>query len=53
MKCDTCGSDKNVTSQPTRSQLLFGGFRGKMTEHRCDECEKKVIQWINSLLKGK
>lgn len=48
--CEICGSTKNVTSEPTRSQLLFGGFRGKMTECRCEECEEKVILWIKSNL---
>lgn len=50
MKCDICGSTNNVERQPTRSQLIFGGFRGKMTELRCDECEKKLVKRIEGLL---
>lgn len=49
-KCEMCGSEKNVSLEPTRSQLLFGGFRAKMMEYRCEECEAKVVAWIKSLI---
>jgi hypothetical protein len=45
-----CGrNDVDVELQPSRSQLLFGGFRSRM-ENRCAGCEKKVAKWVDKLL---
>jgi hypothetical protein len=51
--CAMCGVselDKEVSLQPSRSQLVFGGFRVKM-EHRCVDCEAKVVEGIEAMLK--
>jgi hypothetical protein len=41
MKCVMCGTENDtVDSQPTRSQLIFGGFPMRW-ENRCRKCEKK------------
>lgn len=51
-RCKMCGAsalDKKLSLEPSRSQLLFGGFRARM-EHRCEDCEKKVCEWVDSLL---
>ena len=49
-KCDMCLQEKkNVSHEPSRSQLLFGGFNVRM-ESRCSECEKKVIKWVKEQL---
>ena len=43
--CDMCGKEKkDVQHVVSRSKLIFGGFRGKMFENRCQACEKKVIK---------
>lgn len=51
--CVMCGKgakEVELSLEPTRSQLLFGGFNVKM-EHRCEDCEKKVCDWANKLIK--
>jgi hypothetical protein len=49
--CDVCGKEKrNVSLQPTLSQLIFGGFRGKMTQMRCSDCEKDVMASVNAAM---
>lgn len=53
MSCVMCGSNHKVSSQVSRSQLIFGGFRGKIYEDRCEKCEKKVIESIKKMLKDK
>jgi hypothetical protein len=48
--CDVCGErKKNVSLEPSRSQLLFGGFKLKF-ENRCRSCERKVSKWVDKLL---
>ena len=54
MICDCCKQEKiDCSLQPTRSQLLFGGFRDRIMEQRCEDCEKKVNEWIQKLLDNK
>ena len=49
-RCKMCGrNDVDVELQPSRSQILFGGFRSRM-ENRCAGCEKKVAKWVDKLL---
>jgi uncharacterized protein with PIN domain len=49
-RCDICNKQtRNVSRQPTRSQLLFGGFN-ITTENRCTSCERNVVLWIDRLL---
>ena len=50
MTGELCGSTKNVSSQPTRSQLIFGGFRGKISEARCEKCEKEIVKMVDRAL---
>lgn len=51
-KCDMCGKQKkNVTTEPSRSQLIFGGFRVKY-EQRCPACERKVAAQIERMLRS-
>ena len=48
--CDMCGKDKlNVSLEPSRSQLLFGGFSIRF-ENRCPACELKVTKWVEKQL---
>lgn len=50
-KCDMCGKEKwNVSREPSRSHLLFGGFIGRF-ENRCPTCEREVVDWANKLIK--
>ena len=52
MICDRCKQDKdNVSVEPSRSQLMFGGFPVKY-EKRCEDCEKELIRQINKVLKN-
>lgn len=49
-KCDMCGELKrNVTVEPSRRQLLFGGFHVTY-ENRCPKCEREVCKWIEKAL---
>lgn len=49
-KCDMCNQEKrNVSKEPSRSQLLFGGFNIQ-TENRCPACERKVMKWVDKML---
>ena len=49
-KCDICKQEKrNVSREPSRSQLLFGGFNMR-TENRCPACEREVMKWVDSLI---
>jgi len=51
MKCDMCHKDKSdVSTQPSRSQLIFGGFNVKY-ENRCNDCEREVRKRIDKMLK--
>lgn len=44
-KCDMCEKMKrNVSLEPSRRQLLFGGFHVTY-ENRCPKCERKVAEW--------
>lgn len=50
MICDVCGREhKSVTIQPSRRQLLFGGFNVSY-EKRCGTCESEVAKWAMSLI---
>jgi len=52
MLCDMCHQDKpDVEQQPSRSQLIFVGFRN-LTEDRCRDCEKKVCKDLDKILKN-
>jgi len=47
--CSVCKKHKNNLSlEPSRSQLLFGGFHIKM-EYRCVACETKVAKWVDKM----
>lgn len=49
--CDVCKEKRSdVSREPTRSQLLFGGFRVS-TENRCSDCERKVAAWVSRQLR--
>lgn len=49
--CDMCGKEKKtVQTVVSRSKLIFGGFRGKMFENRCQACETKVIKSNEKIL---
>lgn len=49
-KCDMCGEYKHtVKSQPSRSQLTFGGFPVKR-ENRCGRCETKLGKQLDKIL---
>ena len=51
IRCDMCGKFvKDAPLQPSRSQLLFGGFRVQL-ERRCGQCERQVSAWVKGLLK--
>lgn len=53
MTCDMCKKEnKTVDYQPTRKQLLFGGFPVRL-EKRCAKCEQKVVAWVDRILKKK
>lgn len=47
--CEMCGAEKPEFFEPTRSQLLFGGFPVKM-EYRCKKCEAHVAEWVETML---
>ena len=50
MICDMCQKEKpDVESQPSRSQLIFGGFRN-LTEGRCRDCEKKLCKTVSQII---
>ena len=52
MICDMCHKDKpNVEQQPSRSQLIFGGFRN-LTEGRCRDCEKELCKTVSQIIKN-
>jgi hypothetical protein len=52
MLCDMCHKDKpNVEQQPSRSQLIFGGFNIRI-ESRCRDCEKKVCKDLDKIFKN-
>ena len=49
MKCDRCGSTKNVSREPSPSMLIFGPIRtstGYLStfENRCGECERQLTK---------
>jgi len=48
--CETCGSTKNITLQPSTSQLIFGGFPVRMA-YRCGKCEKELVKKVNRAIK--
>ena len=51
-RCDVCLKEKpDVKLEPSRSQLLFGGFHVKL-ENRCKECEQDVLRWVRTTLTG-
>ena len=51
MTCDVCKKEnETVEYQPTKKQLLFGGFPVRL-EKRCAECEQKVVAWVDRILK--
>jgi len=43
-----CEREAEVSYQPSRSCLIFGGFN--KLEKRCDKCEKEVIKMVNNIL---
>ena len=47
--CNMCGMEKKVEVQPSRSQLMCGGFPVKY-ENRCSSCERKLVKQINNIL---
>lgn len=48
--CSMCRKHKSTLSlEPSRSQLLFGGFNVRL-EYRCQACETKVGVWIDRML---
>ena len=52
-RCPKCGKfckDKDVSLEPTLSQLIFGGWWDKR-EYRCKYCERKIAKVITKLLK--
>lgn len=50
--CDVCGEQKrDVRLQPSRSQLLFGGFHVTY-ESRCRDCERDVSRWAIRMIKN-
>lgn len=50
--CDMCHKPKkNVELQPSRRQLIYGGFPQRY-EYRCPACESKVDRWIQRILNG-
>ena len=51
MTCDVCKKEnETVEYQPTKKQLLFGGFPVRL-EKRCAECDQKEIEWVDRILK--
>ena len=45
-----CGKEKrNVSLEPSRSTLLFGGFP-QQYERRCPACERKVVRQFEEIL---
>jgi hypothetical protein len=51
-KCDCCGELKrNVERQPSRRQLLFGGFNVTY-ENRCPACERDTARWALCLIQS-
>lgn len=55
--CAMCGVsalDKELSLEPRRGVLLFGAFPGMHApmEHRCSDCEKKVCEMVDNLLKA-
>lgn len=51
MICDMCHQDKpDVERQPSRSQLIFGGFNTRM-ESRCKDCEKELCKDFDEMIK--
>lgn len=50
--CAMCKQEKECSREPSRSQLLFGGFASKF-EYRCKSCEKKLIRRIEKMLEYK
>ena len=50
MTCVMCQkAKKTVEMQPTRKQLLFGGWHMRH-EPRCQACETKVVKWLERLI---
>lgn len=44
-QCNMCKKfKKTVTEHISRSQLIFGGFRGSQFELRCQACETKLCK---------
>lgn len=50
--CSMCKKEKECSREPSRSQLMFGGFAPKF-EYRCQACENKLIRRIELLLEYK
>ncbi len=49
--CGVCKKNKrNLFLEPSRNQLLFGGFNMRR-EYRCPDCERKVARWIDGTLR--
>jgi hypothetical protein len=48
--CSMCRKHKkNLSLEPSRSQLIFGGFPVKL-EYRCQSCENKVIKSVEKII---
>lgn len=48
--CGMCKKQRdNLHLEPSRKQLLFGGFPASF-EYRCDDCEKILVKKINKFL---
>lgn len=51
-RCDMCRRLKrNVSLEPSRSQLVFGGFPVKL-EHRCAACERRVCKRVAAMIRN-
>lgn len=43
--CSICGQRDNLSLEPSRSQLIFGGFPTRV-EFRCPKCEAEIAKKI-------
>jgi hypothetical protein len=50
--CGKFKRDEQVSSQPSRRALIFGGFKHNWrTEDRCNKCEHKLVKIISSMIR--
>lgn len=50
MICAVCDEDKETEMQPSRSQLIFGGFPAQL-EAVCKECDRKLAKDMGAYLR--